>query len=201
MHVLAAQTRLTPLSRWRDRGTCQYRAFTLLELVLVLALLALIMALAAPSLRGWARGTRFRNAADGIASTARWARAQSIVQGCIYRMEIDTTGGKYAVSKQSGNDFFAVVPPGGQSRELGEDVKIELLAPNGTRYQTSYVSPSTGSLSVNNEADVQAIYFYPTGRTDPAMIRLQDNDGKSIAVVCSTAAENFQVVTQAEGQQ
>lgn len=207
MQPLAEQSESCPAVPRRDRGAAQPRdftllgAFTLLELVLVLALLALIMALAAPSLRGWARGTRFKNAADGIASTARWARSQAIVDGVVYRLEVDSTAGKYSVSKQSGQSYELVTPPGGQSREMGDDVKIELLSPDGSRYQTSYVQPSTDGTTLADTADVQAVYFLPTGRTDPAMIRLQDNDGKSIVIVCSTAADNFQVFTGVEGQQ
>ena len=53
-------------------------AFTLLELVLVLVVLSTALAVAAPSMRGWSKGSTLRDAGDQFLAVARWARSQAV---------------------------------------------------------------------------------------------------------------------------
>jgi len=55
--------------------------FTLIELILVLLIISITMALAAPSLRGWSDGAKLRDAGDLFVASAKWARAQAILTG------------------------------------------------------------------------------------------------------------------------
>jgi prepilin-type N-terminal cleavage/methylation domain-containing protein len=66
----------------------QRRAFTLLELILVLALIAMIMAAAVPSIQAMLDDARLQEAADTLRSRFAEARAHAIEEGRPYRFAI-----------------------------------------------------------------------------------------------------------------
>ena len=79
------------------------RGFTLLELVLVLVVLAIMAGIAAPTLRGFARGRNVPDAAAQLVTLTRWAHAQAIAEGRVYLLNLDPAGGKYWLTVEEGN--------------------------------------------------------------------------------------------------
>jgi Tfp pilus assembly protein FimT len=79
----------------RRQGTA--RGVTLMELVLVLALLVVAGSLAMPAVVGAFGGVRLRRAGDLV--TTRWAeaRAQAIETGVVYQFRFSPDSGKYRV--------------------------------------------------------------------------------------------------------
>lgn len=65
------------------------RGFTLLEIMLVLALIALATLLAAAALSGGVDGLRLRSAAKEVAAQLRFTRAQALATGEAQRFVID----------------------------------------------------------------------------------------------------------------
>ena len=99
------------------------RAFTLLELVFVLVIISTTLALAAPSLRGWSRGSKLRDAGEEFLAMTRYARGQAIAGGQVYRMYVDANGGTYQLMVQEGADF----------RQLGTTWGRQFTMPEGFR--------------------------------------------------------------------
>lgn len=199
MTAVAGQARRNITAGCSGRRVAARNGFTLVELVLVLALLAVIMGMAAPSLRGFAKGSRMRNTAESLAATARWARAQAIVQGKVYRLEIGSGQVPFTVSRQDGQEFVSVSPPGIGVKELPDGVTITLLGADGSNFQSRHaISVSSQSTAGSAGGSQPAVYFLPTGRTDPAMFRLEGTNGSKMDVVCLTPSENFQVVSATE---
>ncbi|MBM4024858.1 MAG: prepilin-type N-terminal cleavage/methylation domain-containing protein, partial [Planctomycetes bacterium] len=62
------------------------RGMTLLELILVLIILSTVLALAAPSLRGFFASRRIDGAAAQILALTQWARSQAVSEGIVYRL-------------------------------------------------------------------------------------------------------------------
>jgi type II secretion system protein H len=85
----------------------RHSAFTLLELVLVLMVLAAAAAMVAPSLRGWSRGAKVRDAGDQFLAVTRWARSEALANGQLYRINIDARQGLYWVTVQDGQNFIS----------------------------------------------------------------------------------------------
>jgi prepilin-type N-terminal cleavage/methylation domain-containing protein len=147
------------------------RAFTLLELVVVMLLLTIMMAMAAPSLRNFWKGNRVKDAGDQLVYITRLARSQAITNGTLYRLGIDPDGLGYFLTVQQA-DGFALAP--GQNYRLPEETRIDLTKADG---------------SIADHID-----FYPNGRTEPATIRVSSAGHNDIVITCFSPTELFSLV-------
>ncbi len=155
------------------------RAFTLIELLLVLFILTLVVAIVGPQLRGFSAGRTIKNNATSILAMTHYARTQSVTQGLVYRLNYDPLTRKLWVSYQSGNSD--VKPP--------NDFATPLQLADGIKIDTDIPSKQDGG---------QYIEFRPTGRTEPATITLIDNLGGTVQIACSSATELFRIVPPGE---
>src|SRR5215216_191076 len=90
------------------RNRTNHPGFTLIELLLVLVVIATALAVAAPAMSGWGRGSRMRDAGDQLMATVKWARAQAIADGQIFRLNVDAQNARYWVTMQQGMQFVPV---------------------------------------------------------------------------------------------
>jgi type II secretion system protein H len=148
------------------------RAFTLIELILVLVILSTALAIAAPSLRGWSKGSKLRDAADQFQAVTRWARAQAIAESQTYRLNVEAHEGRYWLTTQDGMEFVPVA----------SDFGAEFVMPDG----------ATITMTQRDQSQpLEFVTFYPTGRTTaPAIVRLADDRG-TYDFICDTPAEGF----------
>ncbi len=170
---------LSPTPAYR-RGSETRRGFTLIELMLVLAVIALAAAVVVPSLRGWGQSSRMRDGVDEFVSATHYARTQAISSSKMYRITVDPRGGDRGMGQ------FQVMVLDGQSfapdtGEFGNPVQ----APDGCRVELM----DLGGKSLDS------IDFFPNGRSQPARFRVTDlatNVQKDVE--CQTASEMFRVV-------
>lgn len=148
--------------------------FTLIETVLVLLLIALVLAMAAPSLRGWSRGTKLRDAADRFAAVTQWARMQAAAEAVIHRLEIDPSGGTYRVVRVVGQVVEPVDGEFGRTISMPDGVSLQLTTNSG------------------------AIEFHPTGRVSVASVRFDADWGESVEVASRAPSQPFRMVTATE---
>jgi len=161
-------------------GTYRRRAaFTLLELVLVMVIICTVLAMAAPSLRGFFASRRTADAAAGIVALTELARSLAASEGCVYRLNLDPQEGTYWLTAQRQGTFE---PAAG---DFGRVFRL----PDGTR--ASWQVPASGEAS-------GCVQFYPTGATDPADIRLEGTQGETVELVCPSATERFEVRSGAD---
>jgi type II secretory pathway pseudopilin PulG len=155
-------------------------AFTLLELVFVLVIVSATLALAAPSLRGWSRGSKLRDCADEFLALARYARAQAIVNGVVYRLNVDSNSGRYWVTAQQGEQY------------------VEL----GTEWGKPFAVPERCAISMSDEQGgaIEAVEFWPSGRTQVARVRVSAAANDVIELACPSPAEGFRIVTGDEAR-
>src|SRR3954451_5735592 len=100
------QITLTPaLSRRTGRGG-KARGFTLLELILVMAIIAIVAAITVPSFRTFAIGRNSQNTASDIIGLTNYARTQAASEGRVYRLNFDTTNGAFWLTAKYGGAFI-----------------------------------------------------------------------------------------------
>ena len=150
--------------------------------MLVLVIISIALAAAAPALRGWGKGSRLRASADQFVAVARWARTQAIANSQVYRLNIDANAGRYFLTVQNGTQF----------------------EPIGSTWGQVFDVPGGFGISVNEASSKQplgTLDFLPTGRTQPAWVRITSDDGFAIDIKCPTPAEGFSLVNFEEHAQ
>lgn len=151
-----------------------FRGYTLLELVLVLAILGVALAAVAPSLRGFGTGRLTSEAAIRFLALTRFARSQAISDGCPYRITIDVANGTCTVQMQEIDSFVDVE---GRSFKAAEGVRLETTAPL--------------------DEGVHCIEFDPTGRSGPADVVFVGSRGQ-VTVTCDLPTDEYRISTDDE---
>jgi prepilin-type N-terminal cleavage/methylation domain-containing protein len=153
----------------------RHNAFTLLELILVMILLCTVLAIAAPSLRGFFSSRKLNDIAEQMLIMTRYARLQSIYEGRCYRVNFDTSQREYWLSV------------------LAESTYERL----GSSFGTRHLIPADIELTAKDvlqEAGVYYFEFNPRGYTKACSIDLKDNRQNHVALICYSPTENFELI-------
>ena len=155
-------------------------AFTLVELILVMALLATIMALAAPSL---SRSMHQRHVADEAArflAATEYARDEAVSQGVPMTLWIEPATGRFGVEPKTG--FFGA-DERSREFEINPDIHFET------------------SKAVATRGLVQAVEFAPDGAPDSASlaeIRLVDRFNSSMTIARTKDGWAYEILPESK---
>ncbi len=155
--------------------------FTLLELIMVLLILAIAVALVAPSMGNFARSHQSLETADQLVTLTRFAHTQAASEGTIYRLNLDLRARRFWLSIQDSSGDHPLATSSGQMFDL----------PQGVDMQCDIAPDPAGKGRI-------VIHFYPNGRTEPGTIRLA-NGRSTIQVSCPSASEPFDIVPERGG--
>lgn len=158
------------------------KAFTLLELILVMIIMCSILAMAAPSLRGFFTSNRLKDLSERILAMTRYAKVQSIFESNEYRVNFDMYRRRFWISSSSEN-------------------QQERLANNFGNY---YLIPEEIEISFDNLPSEKGIYYFqfnPRGYSRQAAIRLEDNRENILEIICRSPAENYEIVKIVDGRE
>ena len=149
------------------------RGFTLLELLIVMSLMALITAVAAPNFGGALLTLQTRSAVKKVSAILRYARNQAVSTQLVHRVVFDFADGQVLLQAVDGsshneNGSSAILSP--------TDVKqIYLLPEKVTFFQAKDVQ---GEVSTEKFTFV----FYPAGNSSGGEITLSGKPGHFYAV-------------------
>ena len=163
----------------RRDNPVELAAFTLLELILVMVLVTVLLGVTAPSLRGFHSARRGAEGAAQLLSLANYARSQAIVQGTIYRLNIELSEGTYWLTAQVGGAQVMLRNEQGRRFRLPDGVAVAIRSP-----------------AAGNEATY--VQFYPSGRSDQATIELVGLQGEVFRVTSPSATERFRIVSPSQ---
>ncbi|MET1025155.1 MAG: GspH/FimT family pseudopilin [Pseudoxanthomonas sp.] len=121
----------------------QAAGFTLIEVLVVIALIALIGTMTAVAMSGGLQGMRLRATSKDIASQLRFTRAQAIASGQPQRFVINPSGHLYAA-------------PGKRNGRIPQELRIAFY----------------GARQASAQAGEGAIVFYPDGASTGGSVEL-----------------------------
>ncbi len=194
------------------------RGYTLLEMLIVVALIAVLVALAFPAMRGSLAKRQLRDAASQLRIELAKARLKAIDSGTVGMFRYQPGTGRFIRASQAipaGDDAFASPldeevavdspPEREQERKLAHGVRFVDAEWEPLPHERAMVvhpaEPATFTVSSEASAtsasplDAQAdgpligqrewskpIFFYPTGRTSSARLRLLDRHNNYVDV-------------------
>jgi len=151
------------------------RGMTLLELILVLLILSTVLAMAAPSLRGFFASRRIDDAAVQILALTKLARSQAISDGVVYRLNFDTRDRTYWLSAQKAGVFESLDTEMGRVYTLAKDIKLELE-------------------DIEQKDQEVFLAFTPHGTMTAGTVRLIDQSGRTLELTCPSVTESFSIM-------
>src|SRR5689334_13604841 len=110
--------------------------FTLLELILVMTIVAIIVAMASPMLRGFGEGRRVDNCAGELVALTQWARTQAMTRGATYRLNMDPNSRTYWLTVDQGDGITFASP--------GTEFGRVFVAPDGVTLDWDVVPQQDG---------------------------------------------------------
>lgn len=146
---------------------CQQRetAFTLIELILVMALLTVVIAMAAPSLASFFRGRALENEARRFVTLTRYGQNRAVSEGTPMVLWVDLDDRAYGLRERSGfrSAEFTNLARQDVYFRLAEKVEMEI-----DRYP---LSPRTGDVRGSAALlRLPSIQFLPDGSIDESSL-------------------------------
>ena len=150
-----------------------------MELIAVMLVIATVLAMAAPSLRGFFASRRTENAARRLLAMTRQARSAAISDGQTYCLRIQTDQGLCDVAVREGGEDHLLDTSMGRSYRLPAGVDMEV----------------DGTGTTGGQAE---LLFLPTGTCTAATIRITGRQDDSYTVRCASATELFTMTRDSE---
>ena len=184
--------------------TGQLRAFTLIELILVMMLMTIIAAEVVPLLHNFTMGRRTSNVASRILNMTQYAHTEAISEGRVYRLNLDPNNGQYWLTAENNGQFVSPGSDYEQKSQIDSNMKLQVDIATPVIPVTEQDTQLNLGLNANNSRSAQLsptaqdVEFQPSGRTDPAHIILSDNLGTKIEIACTSPTELFRILPKDE---
>jgi prepilin-type N-terminal cleavage/methylation domain-containing protein len=159
-----------------ETGLAAAPAFTLLELIIVMAVLTVMMAIAAPSLSSSLRAHNLEQAGAQLLALTEYGRDEAISQGIPMDVWLNPANGQYGVNAKAGF-------PGDATRDKRYTLATDL------HFDTTAAAVPSGH-------QLNAAEFEPDGTLDPssnAVMRIVDRTGAGVSVTQTADGFGYEV--------
>jgi type II secretion system protein H len=182
------------------------RGFTLIELILVMAILTIAVSVTAPSLSNFFRGRTLDAEARRILALTRLGQSRAASEGVPVQLWIDAAQGLYGLETEPS---YETTDAKREEFKLDGGMQIETIAYDPTSMDT--LPGSTAPAPVNTmpansarqnsgpHSALPKVKFLPDGTVDessPQMIKLTGRDGFSIYVAQTRNRVNYEIRTR-----
>lgn len=157
------------------------KAFTLLELILIMIILCTVLAMAAPSLRGFFSSRQLNDMIEHILAMTRYAKVQSVFESRYYRVNFDPHERLYWISSLRESQYERLNNNFGNLYSIPIEINISF-------YNVSY------------DNGIYYVEFNPEGYSKEAAVRFKDNQDNIKEIVCYSPAENYEIVEIVDGK-
>lgn len=150
-------------------------AFTLLELILVLIIVAALMSIAAPSLQRFYASRTVEDAAEHFMVLCQQARVRAVDEARTYRVWVDLSEREYWLTREADGGYQRLASELGQTFEW--DQRIEVTWSGGGR-----------------SGDSAWLTFHPDGRTEPVAVLFEGRHPRNrVAVVAPSISQPLRI--------
>jgi type II secretion system protein H len=154
------------------------RAFSLIELILVMAVLAVAVATVGPMLAKFFRGRALDSEARRLLSLTRAGQSRAVSEGLPVLLWVDAPGRAYGLEQETAG---GAADPKSLAFSLEENVALEVVG---------------AALLPLNGRRLPAIRFLPDGSTDessPAALRLSGADGATLWLARTDGGRSYEI--------
>ena len=185
------------------------RGFTLIEVMIVLALIAILSSIAMPSLRGFAASTRLKSTAHAIRDMLNFARDMAITEQAAYLVVFDLTANRYWLASSETFNLGDPATPLAASPPSLQPVQQPTADQGTTALQRTFPTRTNAILGIPQtpghdvslarmmtnhnfqtieiDTGVDYIYFSPTGSSEDTVLYIQDQRGKVMSITVENA--------------
>ena len=158
----------------RIHSVARTKAFTLLELILVMIILCTVLAMASLSLRGFFISRQVNDISEQILVMIRYAKVHSIFDSTPYRINFDPSQRYYWISSLKGSQYKRLTNNFGRYYPIPTEIKIDFE-------------------KVDSDNGIFFLPFDQQGYSKVCKILLEDNQNTVLEIVCHSPAENYEV--------
>lgn len=137
----------------KPSGIRSTHAFTTIELMVTLVILALLATFSVSHLSRWLSVVKVQTAAQNLASDLQLGRMRAISENTRYRITFDTSGNAYQIHKDIAGEWQDVNP----LKPLPAGIKLETATTNPIYFQTLGTVAAGSTITLRNMQDQRRI--------------------------------------------
>ena len=170
----------------RRNSSTKRRAFTLIELMVVIVLIAIMTAMIIPEMKGTFEEALLRSTARELMNAFNLGYSQAVTLNQLHRVRLDRKNGRYFVERKAEEGGIGFIPvrdlPGGEGK-LDTRISIEIRRAEETPAAApEQQAPLLSAEDSRIRTDDEPIVFYPDGTADSREVRLRDREGFRLAL-------------------
>jgi prepilin-type N-terminal cleavage/methylation domain-containing protein len=174
------------------------RAFTLMELILVMTVLTIAASITAPALANFFRGRSLDSEARRLLSLIRQGQSRAVSEGLPMDLWIDAQQGAYGLEAEPS---YEVTDSKAVSFTLEKEMQLQVgnLNLNSTTGFSSSNTQIQNSTRKSSHPNLPSIRFLPDGsiaETSPQTLQLTGSEGRSIWVALSRNGLSYELRPQ-----
>ena len=182
----------TTVNRPEGRAPSRRAAFTLIELILVMAILAAVIAYTAPTLTKFFRGRTLDSEVNRFIAMTRYAQSRAVSEGIPMMLWIDTQERAFGVVMQPS---YSTQDDKAQEFALDGNLTIEVGLPPANANINATAAAQTGAAQLLGN-NVTVIRYTPDGfisQSSPETITIRDGETEQVVIAQSRTRLNYEV--------